>query len=730
MITTNPVSPHLLTILDSLPDQIYQLNKAIKYNDYQQIIQYTSTTIDSIYQEKQLLLALFELRSHAYSKKGQFLDSIKNGRLMIEAAPASTLGYARLGQTLSTYGYQVSAVCVYNKGLQIVQQNNQSVNVDELHKRKEIAVQRLQKKMDPMSVFSDEIIQSIFSLFSQEVKVTCLQVSTVWRKKLLECSDVWRILKLGQNHKDFPLIGVVNQVTRHVTDLIIDQFTHGSVLSAYMKQLQGGGFENLQYLSFFAPYNYTIENPRDYFASIQMALFRVQNTLTRFDITVHPEHTSSSIKIATILSTCKNLKYLYYSSTASNLSNHVGDLTLLDDNHPNLINLCLHSRKLITGNDVAPILKRCQQLRRLVVFLCDICILDTIQNTAPNLEIFGLNCYFSSVTALEENITERNNDDEKTTGLRYLHLNTIKSNTPSSVAAIKILDLIYKNKATLETIHVEMPDDTTASTASTSIHRENEIGTPYSDFDLVNVKTIFCRSGNQRMEKALLQSIRTSSKLHDLELKRVFKTSLVIDSLIQMTPLNRISLRVSPQPLSIIDSNQTSKVNVDEKRLIQLFQKYAKLPNNTSLSSSMMPPCLTSLGLFYYNNITDNVIKALGQVNTLQEVQLQGLPNISTEGIIEFFKLGAHLTHVSLKRMDSITDDALNVLLNHKALSFLRLVYLKNVTEKGIRNLINKKHSKWMELEMGGMDQIPDSCILDAKKKVKTYRDVYIKQYQ
>ncbi|KAG2219002.1 hypothetical protein INT45_007664 [Circinella minor] len=563
MITTNPlISPHLFTILDSLPDQIYQVNKAIKNNDYQQIIQYTTTTINSVYQEKQLLLALFELRSYAYSKKGQFLDSIKNGRLMIEAAPTSTLGYARLGQTLSTYGYQVSAVCVYNKGLQIVQQNKQSVNVDELHKRKEIAVKRLQKKMDPMSMFSDEIIQRIFTLLSQEVKATCLHVSTVWRKKLLDCSDIWRFLKLGQNHKDFPLIGVVNQVGHHVTNLMIDQFTHGSVLSAYMKQLQEGSFEKLQYLSFFAPYNYTIDNPQDYFASIQKALSKVQNTLIGFEIVIHPEHTSSSIKIATILSTCKNLKYLYYSSTASNISNHVGDLTLLDHDHPNLINLCLHSRKLITGNDVAPILKRCQQLRRLVVFLCDICILDTIQNTAPNLEIFGLNCYFTSVTSLEENITARkkemNDSDEKTTGLRHLHLNTTKSNTPSSVAANKILNFIYKNRATLETIHIEMPDDATVATAATTIHHEDEIDTPYSDFNLVNLKTIFCRSGNQRMEKVLLQSIRTSSKLHDLELKRVFTTSLVIDSLIEMTPLNRISLRVLPQPLSSIDSNKIS----------------------------------------------------------------------------------------------------------------------------------------------------------------------------
>ena len=69
-------------------------------------------------------------------------------------------------------------------------------------------------------------------------------------------------------------------------------------------------------------------------------------------------------------------------SNTTDLSNVVGDFTHIK--HDALINLELRSAH-ITGEDIETLLRKCQRIRRLIMFGCNVSVLSTIDNHARNL---------------------------------------------------------------------------------------------------------------------------------------------------------------------------------------------------------------------------------------------------------------------------------------------------------------------------------------------------------
>ncbi|KAG2220586.1 hypothetical protein INT45_008767 [Circinella minor] len=80
--------------------------------------------------------------------------------------------------------------------------------------------------------------------------------------------------------------------------------------------------------------------------------------------------------------------------------------------HEALIDLQIKA-KIITGQDIEPMLQHCQQLRRLVMYTCNETVFDAItRQEADNLEILGYNPNAPN-DPIEELQTERNNESKK-----------------------------------------------------------------------------------------------------------------------------------------------------------------------------------------------------------------------------------------------------------------------------------------------------------------------------
>ncbi|KAI9265061.1 hypothetical protein BDA99DRAFT_536553 [Phascolomyces articulosus] len=262
---------------------------------------------------------------------GQINDAISDGEEMVGIAPKSMSGYARKGITFSMYGYQDKAITCYNKGLTLAQEQRnagENVNTEELIREKYLAIHLSQKINDPFralefaSQLCDHVKDLTINTTSQTVRsvfMKCLQNERQDRLQSLKLTD-----KLFQ-HADSSIF-YSNIVKLHKTD------------SSLVLEIQDMG---------------------SFVSQTSIALWETRYTLTKLDIDAGD--TQNSITIAMILSTCKNLVELIYSTTS--LSNQVGDIISLH-RHLYLTNLKIHA-SVITGNDIHPILWVCQQLRQL-----------------------------------------------------------------------------------------------------------------------------------------------------------------------------------------------------------------------------------------------------------------------------------------------------------------------------------------------------------------------------
>ncbi|KAI9255067.1 hypothetical protein BDA99DRAFT_152078 [Phascolomyces articulosus] len=218
-----PTFPSLISLREPFPNQFQELYRAIKDCDHIRVIECASTTIDKVHEQKEDLFVLLEIRSYAFSMEGHFKPAFDVERLM-ELAPLDITGYTKKGRLLSMYGYQQRALEAYNEGSEVAQQMGSllATEMDELEQGKDSATEMLQIKLDPMTILPDDVTTNIFTLLSQIQRVSCiLQVSRLWRTKILNCAEPWRDLSLENGPKDFPLLHVTDFLGDYVKSLTI-----------------------------------------------------------------------------------------------------------------------------------------------------------------------------------------------------------------------------------------------------------------------------------------------------------------------------------------------------------------------------------------------------------------------------------------------------------------------------------------------------------------------------
>ncbi|KAI9255055.1 hypothetical protein BDA99DRAFT_517780 [Phascolomyces articulosus] len=750
---------HSMHILESSfsHDQIQRLHQAVQNHNYPRIVHNASTMINYILeqeqQNQQIMLALLDIRSYAFSMHGQFHQAYVDAKNMVKLlpTPSSISGYARMGNLLSIYGYQLRAIQAYDHGLAISHQQEEQeqlllrIHDKDLKKGKYRANEQWQNKMDPISLFPHDVADIIVTLLHQDDRLVCTQVSRGWRKWIMDCEDVWKNVDLGvtmgcdeyykedyyETRKSIQFIQIADYLGDQVKNITVSRNCPEIVRSTYIKKMQQGHFRSIQSLSLTETNGNSKNIKKGYFAEIPTALRAIQNTLTH--LTIYANAKSKSITIAALLSICHHLTDLIYIANENKLATpRVRNFAMVQEHHC-LINLEI-KQSILSVRDITPLLRTCRHLQRLVLNnIKDVSILDTlIHDMPPTMEMLGVNVWDyiankkDTIPPLQK-ATEIRSKNE--TGLRYLNIQGIATTAieKSTSYAMKFIQLLYEHRTTLEMIDLELPKSREAIYKTYDmIEKLHKL---YPEFKFERIKSLTYDGSQVFLNDFLLQSIRDSTTLKSLVLFQLLHTDKLVNTLITMPPLQQLHLS---GPTYIPATNNDDTITGDRSNnalgLVALFERYAQL--STSSAS------LESLTIEGHYEASNAMLETLAQVKTLKEVKFWHLlPQMSsTKRIAHFFtQIGNQLTVVHLEYLHNVDDDVLAVLGDDRnaKLSIIDLNKLKNITNEGIRILVDKAPSSLRKLSVTSCDKITDNiCTWDTKRKMKkVWTDEYIYTY-
>ncbi|KAI9268912.1 hypothetical protein BDA99DRAFT_502968 [Phascolomyces articulosus] len=106
--------PQFLEDLESFPTQIQHIQKAFRTQNFQQLVEYASKTINYIHEQNLLVLALLDIRSYAYSMNRQYSEAHADAQKMTQLAPMSASGYTRVGHLLLNYEQHIGPIELNN----------------------------------------------------------------------------------------------------------------------------------------------------------------------------------------------------------------------------------------------------------------------------------------------------------------------------------------------------------------------------------------------------------------------------------------------------------------------------------------------------------------------------------------------------------------------------------------------------------------------------------------
>ena len=239
--------------LDAIPvvTSFPSIGEAIDNHNYEMASNYATDIIDEI--KKNLLFTVLEHRAYAFHKMNKYQDAICDAQEMVSIAPSSTKSYLLLGKLYSALGKQEQAIDIYKTALQqkIVtpQDSNNSIWMQQVVEEMNKAIQQNEKRIDPVSRLSRELLSTIFTYLDQESKITCWDVSKKWRYSLTRASSAWSTLYVNENdyHIDHRLINHLRDVGTYVRHLTLHIIFEDIVLD-YLESMNNGDFDHIKSL--------------------------------------------------------------------------------------------------------------------------------------------------------------------------------------------------------------------------------------------------------------------------------------------------------------------------------------------------------------------------------------------------------------------------------------------------------------------------------------------------
>ncbi|KAI9494404.1 hypothetical protein BDB00DRAFT_871494 [Zychaea mexicana] len=662
------IGKHFLKLAESIKETVNE-------QDHQHTISHTSEIIDQLLPRQKLIL--YDLRAHAYAMQGQPSTAINDAQQMITLSPTLGAGYLRKASVFSMYGNQAQAIAAFEEGLQHA---STDVNdyTEQLITEKTAASNAKERRIDLMTLFPAEVTDDIIARLPQDAKAVCLLVSRLWRKKLLGCAAAWENLSISDNNNEIQILGVVPGYIGHlVRHLMIDTAT-ANITPVCFRLMNEGCFSRIDSLKIS---DTTARGLAPYVGRLLIALSQMSKTLATLDLDLaqNDETFSPSILLTDILSACRNLKNLTY-STSSPLAKLAGDFNTAEQ-HKTLINMQLKASS-ITRPDIEFMLQKCQKLRRFVINGCNATVLDAVNSHSTNLEIFAYNPSFT-IPQLQGDIS---NDE---TGLRQIYTGNY-----DDVPATHLLPLIYKNRTTLETVHALM----------SPITNEEELQSLYAAYPFFKLKRVTKLAfwGLRGIQKFMLQAIRNTTTLFDLTVTFAYDVNELVEAILKLPSLKIVKL-------------SNIRQSIGSSSWITLFESYGDISHSR--------PSLQCASLQYCDGITDAELVALSGIKSLHEITLDRLLHVSANGISTLIQnLSSQLTSVQLIDMDVVDDSALVALGDLKRMTYIKLDLLDSITDQGIRRMVDKAccpTTTLTKLVVTRCDLITSACIEYASQQIK-----------
>ncbi|KAI8137596.1 hypothetical protein BJV82DRAFT_718013 [Fennellomyces sp. T-0311] len=660
--------------LDPVPAQnsLSNAKHAIDNCDYDQAVDLASIAIDNI-QRLQLLTAL-DHRAYALGMKSKFDDAVKDAQDMIQHGPAIVTGYLRAGELYAMQGKYAYAISTYEKGLEKV--SKEDPEYTRLIDAKKAAVEKNVRCVDFIACLPVEIGDDIIINLPEKSKAICLAVSRIWRTRIMGCRLAWVDLINDDESADIVIATAVPHIAPYVEDLTITT-ENLQVWLRYLEYMENGSFSKVGSLEVTAAAAKHIST--NSVMSLTSVFWQMRYTLDE----LHLDFAWSAVPISLvdILFYCTCLETLLFSTSSASLTAILGELDFLDP-HGALIDMELRTKSM-TGEELEPLLEKCQKLRRLTLNGATPTVLDAVNRSCPNLEIFGFNPSFDLPELYELK-------PKAESGLRAIYT----ANGGFGVPPGKFLPLIRKNMKTLETVYANLSQTETHTGDEESF---DHLNTFYKDLKLENLEFLtYWTDTAGDIQPLVLRSISSCTNLTRLSAVDTPNIPALVETLLNLPPLETLEL------------SHISATEGDES-LVRLFKKYVTLPNQK----------FRAFWFRYCHAITDSVLDAVAELKTLEEVTLTKLPNVSAKGIEEFLKkLGNKVTEVKLIEMQCATDAHIDALCNLEGLKNVHLEYLTNVTDEGIRKLIDTVKSL-RSLTLTECKSISKDTVLYAKRKIK-----------
>ncbi|KAI8148288.1 hypothetical protein BJV82DRAFT_653443 [Fennellomyces sp. T-0311] len=619
-----------------------QLDVSLKTRDYNRINNDATAAITQLIESQ--LYVLSDIRAYARAMQGYYNGAYEDAIQMIDCAPELGAGYVRLGNVYSISGRQLEAIEAYDEGLE--KEKSDQTQIERLRAGKAAAIAKNETRIDYLKELPIELANNIIQKLSEGDMSICLSVSSVWRKRILDCSFAWTHMVITGGQKDLRLVSVMSSAGRYVESLDINT-NNGRLHALCLEAMIDKRFDKIRTLKMKA-----IQDWKWYTGRISIAFWQIRDTLTTLSVDL--AENKHAITLADILLPCCNLTDLSF-TTALPMAKLTGDFSTMKS-HNALLNLEL-TGNLIDKESIDGVLQRCPQLRRLVMSGCISSVVDSIAQYGSNLEILGYNST-KPIPRLEIVTTG------ETPGLRKMFMDAPVPRTRIRIESI--LPLVYKNRATLETVVLNTSSDLVAEDVQ-------QLYAIYPEFKFEKLNTLTARL-YRRIQPLILQSIRdTPTALAHLHALSVYDLQGLVDILMTMPPL--ITLQLA--------SVETSTASAS---LVQLFEKYA------IAAKSFGTPKLQQVIFRECAEITDSVLVSLAMIQSLNRVIFRALRNVTAEGIGRFLgNLPCQMKYVELCNMDSIKDSHIATLQKCPSLVNVALQGLQNVTDEGLRQMVYGK---------------------------------------
>ena len=240
--------PHYNVRADSMSHILKHVEVAVNGQDYSQILQVTSEALLHIHEA---LVSMLDLRAYVLLMKGKFSEAIKDAEDLISYEPVLATGYLRLGDLYQMQGKQQSAINMYDIGLRSA--SVEHPDYIRIINSKELAVQKDEKRIDFLASLPTEIVDDIITLLPTQSRYVYLQVSSIWRSKIFECTNIWKKFSCDTIAEDDYLTSAVPYFAAHVEELTIDTRKRRAFLH-YLRTMKNGNFAKLRSLRLDSKY--------------------------------------------------------------------------------------------------------------------------------------------------------------------------------------------------------------------------------------------------------------------------------------------------------------------------------------------------------------------------------------------------------------------------------------------------------------------------------------------